>query len=518
MATITLRQSNVVFSTGNVIKNSPLTNAEVDNNFANLNIAIASVTYSVGTSGNVLTSNGTAWLSQGLPASGLSYVTKSANYTLQNNEGVLSNTALGSFTVTLPATPSAGYQVVVADSFGTWASNNLIIARNGSTIENLAQDLVCDINGSSLQMVYNGSTWDVFATTGVTGGTGVTLTGIETLTNKTLTSATLTGTTQGITAANGTSNAMVATTAFVNNQIQNSPNIQTPIVNNIKIGYTSTATAGGTTTLDAQSNYTQIFTGSSGQTVVLPVTSTLVVGQSYHIENQGSGTLTVQSSGGNTVVTVPQYFTVEVTCIGTSLTTAADWDWDYISFSGVLGSGNVVLGSNATITLPTINYAQLVNPTLVSAFELANVRNEAPPTTVNVDMLDRNGSLIFFTSNTTANITVNLRGNASTTLDSWLGSTASNANVATAVMLVIHGTTQYYVNNVLIDGRIMHNSSIKGNLFWQGNTLSSGGTGTAMDAYGFTVIKNGGTRGGSSYGGNVFTILGSQTSFKSFLA
>ena len=64
----------------------------------------------------------------------------------------------------------------------------------------------------------------------------------------------------------------------------------------------------------------------------------------------------------------------------------------------------------------------------------------------------------------------------------------------------------------------MRNSSIKGNLFWQGNTLSSGGTGTAMDAYGFTVIKNGGTRGGSTYGGNVFTILGSQTSFKSFLS
>ena len=177
------------------------------------------------------------------------------------------------------------------------------------------------------------------------------------------------------------------------------------------------------------------------------------------------------------------------------------------------GTGNVVLADS-----PTLNFATLNNPTLVSAFELANVVNEAPPAVVNIDMLDRKGSIVFFTSNTTANITVNLRGNASTSLDAWLGTTASNANVATAVVLVTHGTTQYYVNNVQIDGRIMHDSSIKGNLFWQGNTLSSGGTGTAMDAYGFTVIKNGGTRGGSTYGGNVFTILGSQTSFKSFLA
>lgn len=428
MATITLRQSNVVTSTGGSVKGSPLTNAEVDNNFANLNVAIASITYAVGSSGNVLTSNGTAWLSQGLPASGLSYVSKSANYTLQNNEGVLSNTALGSFTVTLPASPSAGNQVVVADSFNNWSSNNLFIARNGSTIENLAEDLICDIKGASLQLVYTGNTWDVFATTGVIGGTAITLDAVQSLSNKTLVSATLTGTTQAITAANGTSNSMVATTAFVNNEIR-----ETPTLNN--------ATLTGTS---------QAVTAANG-------TSNSMVATTAFVNNEISDS-------------------------------------------------------------PVINFATLNNPTLVSAFELANVRNEAPPSIVNIDMLDRKGSLIFFTSNTTANITVNLRGNASTSLDAWLGTTASNANVATAVMLVTHGTTQYYVNNVLIDGRIMHNSSIKGNLFWQANTLSSGGTGTAMDSYGFTVIKNGGTRGGSTYDGNVFTILGSQSSFKSFLA
>lgn len=225
MATIILRQSNVVTSTGGTVKGSPLTNAEVDNNFANLNVAIATITYTVGSSGNVLTSNGNVWLSQGLPASGLSYVSKSANYTLQNNEGVLSNTALGAFTITLPASPSAGNQVVVADSYGSWDSNNLTIARNGSTIENLADNLICDISGASLQLVYTGNTWDVFASTGLTGGNGVTLDGLETLTNKTLTSATLTGTTQAITAANGTSNAMVATTQFVNNEIRDTPTL-----------------------------------------------------------------------------------------------------------------------------------------------------------------------------------------------------------------------------------------------------------------------------------------------------
>jgi hypothetical protein len=460
MATIILRQSNVVTSTGGTVKGSPLTNAEVDNNFANLNVVVngltsnvANITYPVGSSGNVLTSNGTFWLSQGLPASGLSYVAKSANYTIQNNEGVLSNTALGSFTITLPSSPSIGNQVVVADSFNFWSSNNLFINRNGSTIENLAEDLVCDIKGASLQLVYTGNTWDVFATTGVIGGTALTLDAVQSLSNKTLVSATLTGTTQAVTAANGTSNAMVATTEFVNNEINDSPTI-------------TNATLIGTP---------QAVTAANG-------TSNSMVATTAFVNNEIADSPIINTPTINTP-------TINTATINTP-----------------------------TINLPTINYAQLNNPTLVSAFELANVRNEAPPAIVNIDMLDRNGSLIFFTSNTTANITVNLRGNASTSLDAWLGTTASNANVATAVMLVIHGTTQYYVNNVLIDGRIMHNSSIKGNLFWQGNTLSSGGTGTAMDSYGFTVIKNGGTRGGSSYSGNVFTILGSQSSFKSFLA
>lgn len=40
MAFITLRQANVVTSPGATIKGSPLTNAEVDNNFANINLVI----------------------------------------------------------------------------------------------------------------------------------------------------------------------------------------------------------------------------------------------------------------------------------------------------------------------------------------------------------------------------------------------------------------------------------------------------------------------------------------------
>lgn len=139
-----------------------------------------------GTNGNVLTSNGTTWTSAVLPAGGLTYVYKTSNYTTQDKEGVLADTTGGAFTVTLPATPATGAQVVVADAGAYWGTNNLTVGRNGSTIGDLAQDLVCDITGASVQLVYDGTTWGVYAQIGGNGGNAVTLDGVQTLTNKTI--------------------------------------------------------------------------------------------------------------------------------------------------------------------------------------------------------------------------------------------------------------------------------------------------------------------------------------------
>jgi len=101
-------------------------------------------------------------------------------------------------------------------------------------------------------------------------------------------------------------------------------------------GYTTTATAAGTTTLTVSSTQLQYFTGTTTQTVVLPVASTLTVGQRFEIHNNSTGDVTVQSSGLNTVVTVKGNTTAVITCILTSGTTAASWDADYTGFTSTV--------------------------------------------------------------------------------------------------------------------------------------------------------------------------------------
>ncbi len=145
-------------------------------------------------SGQVLGWNGSAFAWTTGAAAGISYLLASTNYTAANNEGVLTDTSGGAFTVTLPAAPATGAQVIVADAGSSWGTNNLTVGRNGSTIGGLAENLVCDINGASVQLVYDGTTWGVYAQIGGNGGTAVTLDGVQTLTNKTIsgTSNTLT--------------------------------------------------------------------------------------------------------------------------------------------------------------------------------------------------------------------------------------------------------------------------------------------------------------------------------------
>ncbi len=147
------------------------------------------------TDGQVLTYDTTnGWQAE---AGGITYTAYTANATLTADQGAIADTSGGVFTLTLPASPSTGNQVIIVDGTESFGANNLTVGRNGSTIEGVAEDLVCDINGVSITFIYNGATWAIYVQIGAVSGTAVTETGTQTLTNKTLTNPTINNYTEG---------------------------------------------------------------------------------------------------------------------------------------------------------------------------------------------------------------------------------------------------------------------------------------------------------------------------------
>ena len=98
--------------------------------------------------------------------------------------GYFTDTSGSAFNITLPASPSAGAVIAVADYANNWNTNTVTLLRNGSNIEGAAADFVCNQQGAAITFVYvdatkgwvttdTGNSSDAFATTFIlaTGGT-----------------------------------------------------------------------------------------------------------------------------------------------------------------------------------------------------------------------------------------------------------------------------------------------------------------------------------------------------------
>lgn len=79
-------------------------------------------------------------------------------YTTSAGEQIFANTTTNPITITLPASPSTGNEVVIVDARGTFGSNNLIIDRNGEPIEGVAANDTLSTNGQSVTLAYVDST------------------------------------------------------------------------------------------------------------------------------------------------------------------------------------------------------------------------------------------------------------------------------------------------------------------------------------------------------------------------
>ena len=61
-------------------------------------------------------------------------------------------------TLTLPASPTLGQEIVIFDATGTAGTNNITLSRNGNKINGLTEDAIIDVDKSAAVLIYTGST------------------------------------------------------------------------------------------------------------------------------------------------------------------------------------------------------------------------------------------------------------------------------------------------------------------------------------------------------------------------
>lgn len=79
---------------------------------------------------------------------------KTANYNAVSGDAIQADTSTAAWTLNLPAAPAVNDSVSVADYAGTFGINKLTIARNGSKIMGLAEDMTVSTNNVSLELQY----------------------------------------------------------------------------------------------------------------------------------------------------------------------------------------------------------------------------------------------------------------------------------------------------------------------------------------------------------------------------
>jgi hypothetical protein len=62
-------------------------------------------------------------------------------------------------TLTLPANPSVGNEIVILDATGTAGTYNITVSSNSKKINGTVQDLVIDTDGAGASLIYTGSTY-----------------------------------------------------------------------------------------------------------------------------------------------------------------------------------------------------------------------------------------------------------------------------------------------------------------------------------------------------------------------
>jgi len=156
-----------------------------------------------------------------------------------------------------------------------------------------------------------------------------------------------------------------------------------------------------------------------------------------------------------------------------------------ISANNFAGGGitSNVLASNLSISVSRVSETININTAVVGS-------NSASGTNVNLDIV--NTAVYYFSSNTSGNVTFNLRGNNINTFDS----SVQVGNTVSVIVTLRHNTAAYRSGvNVMIDGGLIKTTLATpdtGNLImYSGNTLPAHSPITAIESniIGLNIIK-----------------------------
>jgi trimeric autotransporter adhesin len=167
---------------------------------------------------------------------------------------------------------------------------------------------------------------------------------------------------------------------------------------------------------------------------------------------------------------------------GTALTTVSATELGYLdgATSTVATINNTQTLTNKTLTAPAINNSTSTGSILIAPEERTTVSATAATGTVNFDAVTQ--GVLYYTTNASANWTLNVRGSSGATLSSIL----AVGDAITVSFLVTNGSTAYYQTAFNIDGSVVTPK-------YSGGTAPSSGNASSIDAYSFTIIKTAAT-------------------------
>ena len=165
----------------------------------------------------------------------------------------------------------------------------------------------------------------------------------------------------------------------------------------------------------------------------------------------------------------------------------------YVNSSQTFTGDNTFSGANSFTNKQTFTgSSSVIASKFVNALEGVTVSATAATGTINYDVTTQ--SILYYTSNASANWTVNFRGSSGTSLNTAMAIGES----ITVVFLVTNGSTAYYNNAVTIDGTSVTPK-------WQGGSAPTTGNASSVDAYSYSIVKTASA---------TYTVFASQVQFK----